>query len=128
MFPCTHASDINCIVVLITYIDYERLSDLEDNENEVIWVKLKPKRLPRYFSCIILANVDNLAMRDYIVNCIDIMIRKHPDCGGVIIAGDFNQLRDNFFKSHYGFVQLVNKPTRNMAILDTILTNMESVG
>ena len=46
-------------------------------------------------------------------------MRKHPECG-VIIIGDFNQLRDNFMKTHYRFVQVVNVVTRGQAILDNI--------
>ncbi|KAK2186816.1 hypothetical protein NP493_188g06013 [Ridgeia piscesae] len=53
-------------------------------------------------------------------------MRKHPECG-VIITGDFNQLRDNFMKTHYRFVQVVNVVTRGQAILDKIWTNMEEV-
>ena len=34
---------------------YERLHDIEDDEHEVLWIKLKPKKLPRKYSCIIIA-------------------------------------------------------------------------
>ncbi|KAK2188363.1 hypothetical protein NP493_134g00006 [Ridgeia piscesae] len=53
-------------------------------------------------------------------------MRKHPECG-VIITGDFNQLRDNFMKTHYRFVQVVNVVKRGQAILDKIWTNVEEV-
>ena len=43
----------------------------------------------------------------------------------MITIGDFNQLRDNFMKTHYRFVQVVNVVTRGQAILDKIWTNME---
>ena len=51
------------------------------------------------------------------------MVRKHPECG-VIITGDINQLKDNFLKVHYRFVQVVNVVTRGQATLDKIWTNM----
>ena len=47
-------------------------------------------------------------------------MRKHPECG-VIITGDFNQLRDNFMKTHYRFVQVVNVVTH-------IRQNMDEYG
>ena len=47
------------------------------------------------------------------------MIRKHPECG-VIITGDFNQLKENFLKVHYRFVQVVNVVTRGQATFDKI--------
>ena len=51
------------------------------------------------------------------------MVHKQPECG-VIITGDFNQLKDNFLKVHYLFVQVVNVVTRGQATLDKIWTNM----
>ena len=58
-------------------------------------------------------------------NYIDTMVRKHPECG-VIITGDFNQLKDTFLKVHYRFVQVVNVVTRGQATLDKIWTNMDA--
>ena len=34
---------------------YKRLSNLEEKELEVIWLKIMPKKLPRKFSCILIA-------------------------------------------------------------------------
>jgi len=56
----------------------------------------------------------------------DTILRKHPNCG-VILTGDFNQLRDDFLRTHYKYKQLVNKPTRLNAILDKLWTNMSAV-
>ena len=55
--------------------------------------------------------------------CIDTMVRKHPECG-IIITGDFNQLKENFLKLHYRFIQVVNIVAREKATLDKIWTNM----
>ena len=62
-------------------------------------------------------------MRYHLIMGIDTMVRKHPECA-VIITGDFNQLKDNFLKVHYRFVQIVNVVTRGQATLDKIWTNM----
>ena len=111
---------------------YNRLSDLDDAVHEVVWIRLQPKKLPRRFSCIIIAciyhppDADNIMMRDYLITCIDTILRKHPNCG-IILTGDFNQLRDGFLSTHYKYRQLVNKPTRLDAILDKIWTNMSVV-
>ena len=93
-----------------------------------------PKRLPRTVSCILISvaciyytqQTDYLKMREHIITSIDAVIRKHPDCG-IIITGDFNQLNDNFLKTHYRFVQIVNVGTRGNAVLDKIWTNMDNV-
>ena len=42
---------------------------------------------------------DYLKMREHIITSIDAVIRKHADCG-IIITGDFNQMNDNFLKTH----------------------------
>ena len=118
---------------LRTYLLYSRLIAYEDDELEVVWIKVMPKRLPRTVSCILIACIyytqqtDYLKMREHnIITSIDAVIRKHPDCG-IIITGDFNQLNDNFLKTHYRFVQIVNVSTRGNAVLDKIWTNMDNV-
>ena len=34
---------------------YDRLHDIEDDEHEVLWTRLKPKKLSIKYSCIIIA-------------------------------------------------------------------------
>ena len=108
---------------------YKRLDSLEVPELEVIWIKIMPNKLPRKVSCTLVACVyytqhtDFSQMRYHLSMGIDTMIRKHPECG-VIITGDFNQLKDNFLKVHYRFVQVVNVVTRGQATLHKIWTNV----
>ena len=50
---------------------------------------------------------------------------KHPDCG-VVIVGDFNHLNiQDLVRSHH-LKQVVPSPTRRDAILDYIITNLQS--
>ena len=111
---------------------YKRLNDMEVHDLEVMWIKVMLKKTPRKFSCILVAclyytpKTEYLKIRDYLITNIDTVMRKHPECG-VIITGDFNQLRDTFMKTHYRVVQVVNVVTRGQAILDKIWTNMEEV-
>ena len=80
---------------------YDRLHDIEDDEHEVLWIRLKPKKLPRKYSCIIMAGIyhppgaDNGSLREYLIASLDIVLRRSPDCG-VILSGDFNQFKDSF--------------------------------
>ena len=96
---------------------YERLSNLEEKELEVIWLKIMPKKLPRKFSCILIACIyftqmtEYAKMRDHLITCVDGVIRKHTECG-VIITGDLNQMNDSFLKTHYKFSQIVKVATR----------------
>ena len=113
-------------------VPYDRLLDFEDNEHEVMWIRLRLHKLPRRFASIVIAciyhppNSDNSSMREYIIATLDGILRRHPDCG-IILFGYFNQLRDMFLRTQYGFAQLVNTATRNSAILDKLWTNMEPV-
>ena len=108
----------HCDVLHITPIRVARLfldcnGDLaikayEDDELEVIWIKVMPKRLPRTVSCILIACIyytqqtDYLKMREHIITSIDAVIRKHPGCG-IIVTGDVNQLNDNVFENALSF-------------------------
>ena len=67
-------------------------------------------------------------MRDHVINGVDSMLRKHPNCG-VLLTGDFNQLNDKFKKNkkHYRYALLVNVPTRGQSTLDKIWMNMSPV-
>ena len=42
-------------------------------------------------------------------------------------SGDFNQLQENFLRTHYRCVQVVEVVTRGQATLDKIWTNMVEV-
>ena len=81
---------------------YGQLHDIEDNEHDVLWIRLKPKKLPRKYSCIIIACIyhppgaDNGSLREYLITSLDTVLRRSPDCG-VILSGDFNQFNDSFY-------------------------------
>ena len=62
---------------------YERLDDTEDDEHEVLRIKLKPKDLPP-------PGADNGSLREYLITSLDTVLRRSPECG-VILSGDFNQ-------------------------------------
>ena len=111
---------------------YKLLSNLEEKELEVIWLKIMPNKLPRKFSCILIACIyftqmtEYAKMRDHVITCVDSVNRNHLECG-VIITGYFNQMNDSFLKTHYKFSQIVKVATRGQAILAKIWTNMNMV-
>ena len=87
---------------------YTRLRYIEDDEQGVLWVRLRPQKLPRKYSCIIIACIyhppkaDNGSMREYRIISLDSNLRCYPECG-IILTGDFNQLRDSFLRVHYEY-------------------------
>ena len=117
-------------------IKYETIGDLQCCEHhEIIWIKLNLKRIPRGFSCIILAVVyypgrtspaesDATNIINHLFDSLMTAESIFPNCG-IIITGDFNRLNLNQLKNHFKLKQLVKFHTRGTAILDLILTNMD---
>ena len=70
---------------------YSRLFAYEDDELEVIWIKVMPKRLPRSVSCILIAyytqQTDYLKMREHIITSIDAVIRKQVSSWKSVLSG-----------------------------------------
>jgi hypothetical protein len=50
--------------------------------------------------------------------------QRYPN-SGLIITGDFNRLNVDSVKCHFKLKQLVKQPTRESAILDLFLTNLD---
>ena len=68
---------------------YNGLHDIEDDEHEVLWTRLKPKKLPSKYSCIIIIaciyhppGADNSSLQEYLITS--------PDCG-IILRGKSSQ-------------------------------------
>ena len=113
-------------------LSYTRLRYIEDDEHEVVWVRLRPQKLPRKYACIVIACIyhppkaDNGSRKEYMITSLYSIVRCYPECG-IILTGDFNQPRDSLLRVHYEYAPLVNMATRNGAILDKIWSNMSPV-
>lgn len=113
-------------------INSKELKDLEDpsRNTEVLWSELKPRRLLRGFSRIIIGVVyhppsaDDNYMINYLLDTLGKIECSYPNAG-IIITGDFNRLDISQIINHYNLKQLVNFPTRGERTLDLVLTNFE---
>ena len=101
--------------------------------DEIMWVILKPRRLPRKFTGIALcvyyyspgqtseyrqAFVEKLQLSS------DFVLGKYPSCG-IFMMGDANELKLHHLDAGIGLKQLVNFPTtKGGTSLDRISTNM----
>ena len=112
---------------------YELSVENADNF-ESLWIKLRPRQLPRPLSCVLVAVIycptsyDASTMKKLsscIVTSCDKFMREYPDAG-VFITGDFNSLQTSLFNRHLNFSQLVKEPTRKN-ILDKIFTNCSTL-
>ena len=110
-------------------IPFKVLQHLQDEYFESLWLYLRPYKLPRGFSCLIVCVIyhppasDNNALIDHITSKLDLALIKHPNAG-IFLVGDFNRCPVSALLRHFGLKQIVKQPTRKKVILDLILTNM----
>ena len=113
-------------------IPFTVLEDPEDEKCsfEVLWIKMRPTRLPRGISSIIAGVVyhppkaTNSMMLDYLTKCLMDLESKYSNCG-FLVLGDLNHLNDARLKSNFKLKQIVHFPTRGQNTLDKILTNLQ---
>ena len=111
---------------------YDQLHYIEDVEHEVLWIKLKPNKLSRKYSFIIIAciyhppGVDNGSLWVYLITNLDTVLRRIPDCG-VVFIGDFNQINNLFLRTYYGYNEFSKRATRNRALLYKMWYNVSRV-
>ena len=114
-----------CMFIKDSIISQE-LTDLQSDDHEVLWLNVRPRRLPRGFSSIIIGVVyhppgaDNESMRDYIRDCLTKIEASHPNCG-IIIAGYFNKLDAKSTMRLFQLKHLIKFPTRGA---NTFFTNL----
>ena len=108
------------------------MAHLEEESKEVIWLLLKPPRMPRPYNTVAVAIVyyppgqsaeQAIDMIEYLTTCIDNVLCQHPS-SGIVIGGDFNQLKLKELCNRFNLKRSVTKPTRGQNTLDRILTNM----
>ncbi|XP_028394410.1 uncharacterized protein LOC114518590 [Dendronephthya gigantea] len=112
-------------------IHFNNLVELQSPNLEVIWIKIRPRRLPRSISCIIVGiiyhppNSNNSILSEYLSECLTTLEGDFPNCG-IILTGDFNQFNTSPIARQFKFKQLIKFPTRGNNTLDKILTNLHS--
>ena len=110
-------------------IQYEHLSDYQSDCEEVLWVKLRPKILPRGVSCIVMGTIyhppknRNAPLQEYLFKTLTSFESKFPGCG-IILVGDFNHFKSSIIQRQYGLKQIFRFSTRGNKTLDKILTNL----
>ena len=107
------------------------ISDVHNSDFEIIWLKLRPKILPRPFSVMILVvvysppwyNVENSKLlATSIVQSFDTVMRKFPNAA-VILCGDFNNFNTDRFNRYLRLRPVYSEPTRGNNVLDKIFMN-----
>ena len=112
-------------------IKTNRLYNLEFSNFEVLWVQIRPVRLPRGFPCLVAATIyhppiaNDKDMLEYLLKSL-IEIEGHFLGCVIIIADDFNQSNIHNLCRQFNLKQLVHIPTRGSNVLDFVLTNLHS--
>ena len=113
--------------------------EFESPSIESLWLSLRPNRLPRSISVILLAVIyhppsaggsENNDLYEHIQYNVDIFLRDHPEAL-VIVTGDFNSpstgIKERRFQRLSGLRQIIDIPTREKSILDWCLVNLKDV-
>ena len=108
-----------------------RLSHLESDIHEVLWVALRPKILPRPFSILIVCiiycppwySVDMKSnLIDYLTHSRDKLASIYPNAA-LVFCGDFNTLNTNFMTCRFNLKEIFSPATRGNNVLDKIFLN-----
>ena len=100
-------------------------------EQEILWVHLRPTRLPRGYSRLVRAIVyhpdpsaeNDSSIRNHLSISLALAESMYPNCA-LVVGGDFNRLNLQLVNNHYHLRQIVKVPTRKNATLDLILTDL----
>ena len=87
------------------------VQDLLDSNFEIVWVHIRPTRLPRGIPCIIIGTLyhppsaNNQEILDHLLKCLSKIESRFPN-SGVILLGDFNNLNVSRIKRNFGLNKL----------------------
>jgi hypothetical protein len=104
-------------------------SELNEIDLETLFITIRPKRLPRGISSITVGVVyhppkcDDWNMTTHLINCVDKIRQQYPHTR-FIICGDFNHMKDSFFKQTCQFQQIVKHPTHGNSKIDLFYTDL----
>ena len=123
---------ITCICMYVRdSVRFCVLSDIMNESFEVLWVKIRPKRLTRGISSIIVGtvyhppSVSDSSILDYLYESLSTIEALFPDCS-LTLLGDFNKLNCTRLPSTCNLKQIVPFETRGQSRLDLIFTNLSA--
>ena len=96
-------------------VPFSVLEDLADDFFEVLWLDLRPSRLPRGVNNIFVGVIyhppkaQNSEMLAYLIKCLSAIESRYSNCG-IILLGDVNKLDTTRLKSNYNLKQIVHFP------------------
>ena len=101
-----------CVYVKDT-IKFTILDNLHDPSFEMLWIKLRPTRLPRGCTSIVVGTLyhppsaSDLAITEYLTKCLSIIESRFANCG-FLVLGDFNRLDITPLRNNFQLKQIVH--------------------
>ena len=99
-------------------IGFTIIEEFDNPLFECLWLYLRPPRLPRCFSCIIICIIyhppldDEAGLAEYLISSLDSVLDKNPNAG-IFLVGDFNRnFNFRILSNNFNLRQLVKAPTR----------------
>ena len=127
MEECVYTSRSLSISILLMTLWTEGL--------RVIWTQIRPSRLPRGITSIVIGvvyhppNAADPPMLDYLYHCLSLIQARHPGCG-IILLGDFNKTlfkKSSRLSNSFDLKQIVTFPTPGRNTLDPVFTNLKEL-
>ena len=97
---------------------------------ETLFITIRPKRLPRGISHITMGIIyhppksNDWLMSQHLIDSVDIIRQKYPSTA-FMICGDFNHMKDSYFKKSCQLYQLVKYPTHGTSKIDLCYTSLK---
>ena len=94
-----------------SHTPFKILTELQDDSFETLWLYVRPHKLPRGYSCVIVCIVyhppqnDNKALVDHLTLNLDLALEKYPNAG-IFLVGDFNRCPVSQLLRHFTLKQL----------------------
>ena len=101
-------------------IPFNTLDELQDDNFEPLWLYMRPYKLPRGISCLIVCVVyhppsnESNSMIEHLSSMLDLALAKYPQAG-ILLFGDFNRCPFLPLCRRFNLKQVVNQPTRGEA-------------
>ena len=139
-----HSTRDNCLrssggVSIFVKTDFpaKKVDIVVSNQLEILYVSIRPKKLPRSVSNIVLCGVYYPGSGSiYAPSQEDILLHLNEAVQSfydiyasplIVLLGDFNDLKTDELCDTCSLKQVVNVPTRKTATLDLILTNIDNL-
>ena len=139
-----HSTRENCLrssggvsIFVKSHFPANKIDIVVPNHLEILYVSIRPKKLPRTVSNIVVcgvyfpgtSSIYAPSQEDILLHLTEAVQSFYDKfaCPLIVLLGDFNDLKTDELCEICSLKQVVNVPTRKKATLDLIMTNMDNL-